>query len=447
MSEPGPFELRVTGSNTITLDDVLVGEVWVCSGQSNMEWSVQQAKDGDLEVAAANFPQIRLLTVPRVGSQEPLDDFEGEWKVCSPETVADFSAVGYFFGRRLHSTLNVPIGLVDNSWGGSACDAWVPRELLEEDSRYAALLAHWDELARTYNHEAALADYEARRKKWEEENAGTERRNSRRRAAPPFRAPDNPLLGQHRPGNLYNGVLHPIIGMGIRGVIWYQGESNASRAYQYRDLFPLMVQKWRDDWNQGSFPFYWVQLADFRQETADPQQSDWAELREAQTMALSRLPNTGQAVIIDLGEADDIHPVNKQDVAARLARWALARDYGLAISYDSPRYESHQKEGNKIVVTFNGQRDPNAAVQTREGAQPVGFAIAGEDRKFVWAQARLTGRNRVEVWSDEIQEPVAVRYAWSDNPVCNLESRLGLPVTPFRTDDWPGVTDGVVAPR
>jgi sialate O-acetylesterase len=441
----GPFELRVEGQNEIVLNDVLSGDVWICSGQSNMAWSVKQTRDADLELPAARYPNVRLITIPRVGSQEPRDDFKGEWQECSPESVADFSAVGYFFGRQLHQSVGIPIGLIDNAWGGSACEAWLPHELLVKDDRYAPLLKHWEELAATYDYDAEVAKYEARVKKWREENGGSER-GRRARRDPPFRKPANRLQGQHRPGNLYYGVLHPTIGFGIRGAIWYQGENNAPRAYQYRHLFPLMVDHWRTVWKQGSFPFYWVQLADFKDESAEPQESAWAELREAQTMAMEKLPNTGQAVIVDLGEADDIHPVNKQDVGLRLARWALARDYGLKIPHESPRFQSFQKDGNKIVVSFRGQREPEAALQTFEGAPATGFAIAGQDQRFVWAQARIVRRNRVEVWSDEVSDPVAVRYAWGDNPVCNLQNRVGLPVTPFRTDDWPGVTVGVKTP-
>lgn len=440
MDAGGPHTLVVAGKNTLTFEDVLVGEVWLCSGQSNMQFAVQSANDGDLEKLAATFPNIRLITVPQVGTQEPQDDFEGQWKVCSPETVGDFSAVGFFFGRQLHQTLHVPIGLIDNSWGGSSCEAWVRRDLLKADDRYKALLERWEETEKSYDHDEAMARYQEQMKDWEKRAAEARRQG---KAVPPRpRAPRNPLTGQHRPGNLYCGVLHPLIGYGIRGTIWYQGESNAGRAYQYRHLFPLMIQSWRDEWGQGDFPFYWVQLADFMAETDEPKDSAWAELREAQTMTMTKLPNTGQAVIIDLGEGKDIHPKNKQDVAKRLARWALARDYEIPIVYQSPLYESMEKKGNKIVVTMD-PGSPSEALTTFDVRDVRGFAISGEDRRFVWAQAKIVGRNQVEVWSDDVADPVAVRYAWADNPVCNLRNRAGLPATPFRTDDWPGVTAGV----
>jgi sialate O-acetylesterase len=419
MPAGGPHTLTIVGKNTITIGDVLIGEVWICSGQSNMAWAVGQANDGDLETRAARHSRIRLISVPQVGTQEPQEDFKGKWEVCSPESVGGFSAVGYFFGRQLYETLDVPIGLIDDAWGGSACEAWVRRDLLAGDPKYQALMARWDKIEK-----AAAA-------------AGTESEKPKADAKAKAQSPAAQLRGNSRPANIYNGVLKPTIGYGMRGVIWYQGESNASRAYQYRDLFPLMIQSWRDEWKIGDFPFYWVQLADYRAEKPEPVESDWAELREAQTMTMSRLPNTGEAVIVDLGEVQDIHPRNKQDVAMRLARWALARDYGIKVPYQSPTYKTMEKQGNKIVVSLD---HVGAGLKAFDVPQIRGFAIAGSDRKFVWADAKLVGNDKVEVWSDQVSEPVAVRYAWADNPVCNLYSREGLPLTPFRTDDWTGMT-------
>ena len=426
----GPHELSVKGKNELKFADVLVGEVWVCSGQSNMQWSVAQSDDADLEKLTAKNSMIRLVTVPQVGTQEPQDNFVGAWAVCSSDNVGDFSAVGYFFGRQLQETLGVPIGLIDNAWGGSACEAWVSRDRLAADDRYKPLLDRWTATEASYDHEEEMAGYQAKRKVWEE---GGKQGN-----APS--APRNPLTGQHRPANLYNGVLKPIIGYGIRGAIWYQGETNAGRAYQYRHLFPLMIQEWRDDWGQGDFPFYWVQLADFMDESDQPQDSAWAELREAQTMTMTTLPNTGEAVITDLGEAHDIHPKNKQGVGKRLARWALARDYGIDITYKSPQYKSMEKQGNKIVVTFDIGETGSGSLDTFDVRDPIGFSIAGEDKAFVWAKARIVGRDKVEVWNDAVGEPASVRYAWANNPICNLQNAAGLPATPFRTDHWPGVT-------
>jgi sialate O-acetylesterase len=423
MPAGGPHTLTVQGKNTIQLDDVLVGEVWICSGQSNMQWQVAAAKDADLEIKAARYPGIRLISVPNVGTQEPQKDFQGRWQICVPETVEPFSAVGYFFGRQLYQTLHVPIGLINDAWGGSACEAWIRRDLLAADARYAPLLEYWEQLEK--NLPQAKAEYSSKLA------AKT------KAAAKRPRDLDDLMRGNSRPGNIYNGVLKPTIGYGIRGVIWYQGETNANRAHQYRELFPLMIQSWRDEWRQGDFPFYWVQLADFQAEAPKPRESAWAELREAQTMTLSRLPHTGQAVIVDIGEGRDIHPRNKQDVAQRLARWALALDYGIPIAHQSPTYKSMAKQGNKVVLTFD---HAGRGLRAFDTPKPLGFALAGSDRKFVWAEARIAGPDTVEVWSEEVSDPVAVRYAWADNPVCNLYSAEGLPATPFRTDDWPGVT-------
>ena len=402
----GPHTLVIKGHNEITFKDVLVGEVWICSGQSNMQWAVKQADDPDLEQAAANFPEIRLLSVPQVGTQEPQWTFKGAWQVCSPRTVGEFSAVGYCFGRQLHETLGVPVGLIDNAWGGSAADAWVKREKLATHPTLEAIHQRWTKL------EAEKPD-------------------------------DKQLTGNQRPGNIHAGVLTPSIGYGIRGVIWYQGESNVVRAHQYRTLFPFMIQSWRDEWglaDNKDFPFYWVQLADFKPEKAEPAESDWAELREAQTLTLDALPNTGQAVIIDIGEGQDIHPRNKQGVARRLARWALAETYKVpGIACRSPRYAGLEKDGSKLVLSF---ADVTGGWRPFDVAEPRGFTIAGADRTFVPAKAAIRKDGRIEVWSDGIDEPVAVRYAWADNPVCNMYSGAGLPLTPFRTDDFPGVTAG-----
>ena len=433
----GPHVMTVKGQNEIKLDDVLVGEVWICSGQSNMQWSLGQATDGDLESLAANFPQIRLISAPQVGTQEPQSDFNGKWEVCTPETAKQFSAVGFFFGRQLQQTLGVPIGLIDNAWGGSACEAWIARDVLAADEKYQPLLAKWEEIAS--NAPKLQAEYEEKLAVWKEV-AAKARAEGKQPPRPP-QGPDALLKGNHRPANIYNGVLKPTIGYGIRGAIWYQGESNAGRAYQYRDLFPLMISSWRQEWGIGDFPFYWVQLADFRAEKLEPGESDWAELREAQTMTMSKLPNTGEAVIIDIGEGKDIHPKNKQDVGKRLARWALARDYGVDVPYHSPQYKSMEVQDGKIVITLDHAA---GGLRTFDVTEPRGFAIAGADKKFVWALAKIVGQNQIEVWSDQVKQPVAVRYAWADNPICNVFGADGLPLTPFRTDDWPGVTVDVV---
>ncbi len=418
-SEPKTLQVSA-GDKQLAFQDVLVGEVWFCSGQSNMGWNVASSSHVDVELATANYPNIRLLQVPHLGAAEPQDEFEGKWEKCSRQSVAAFSAVGYFFGRQVHQALEIPVGLVNNAWGGSPIESWIPRDALDAAGEYQGMLSEWDKRYAGYSDEvlaAEIADFEA----WEK--AG--------KPAPRRWRPEDIRIGRHRPANIWNGMVHPTVGYGIRGIIWYQGESNLRDPKQYQSLFPLLINTMRERWGQGAFPFYWVQLADHSKETAVPQaRSSWAELREAQTMTLV-LPNTGEAVVIDAGEGRDIHPRDKQTVAMRLVRHALAKDYGIKMATESPRFQSMAVEGNKVIATFEHVQHGLYAFDVEEVR---GFAIAGEDQKFVWAQARILDKNRVEVWSDEVTAPVAVRYAWADNPVANLYDRNGLPVTPFRTN-------------
>ncbi|QDV24005.1 sialate O-acetylesterase [Aureliella helgolandensis] len=412
-------ELTIRGNNEIKIADVLVGEVWICSGQSNMEWRVGNSNDPDLVKASAKYPLIRSINYPNVGTQEPVWTHDkSDWMVCSPDTVGEFSAVGYFFGRQVFQVIDTPIGLVNDSWGGSAAEAWVSREVLEADGAYAERLASYDAMEAERTKLKAMPELT----KEQQDRLNNLSRN---------------LDGNHRPANIYNGVLKSHLGYGIRGAIWYQGESNAGRAYQYRDLFPLMIDSWRKEWGQGDFPFYWVQLADFRNESTEPMESDWAELREAQTMTMTKLPNTGEAVIIDIGEGKDIHPRNKVDVGQRLARWALANEYGVEVAFHSPTYRAMEVADGKITLSFD---HVDGGWRPFDVAQPLGFTIAGADKKFVNADAKILSDGRVEVSSSSVPEPVAVRYAWADNPICNMYSGVTLPLTPFRTDDWPGKT-------
>ncbi len=435
LSTGGPHELVIAGKNQIRIQDILVGEVWICSGQSNMQWSVASANDPDLERLSAKYPNIRMINYPQKGSQTPIWSHEDRtWMVCTPESVSGFSAVGYFFARQLNQTLDIPIGMINNAWGGSACEAWVDRSVLKQAGGYEELLAKWDET------EGKLAEMEAKdktmdAKSFESDPEAKKNDEVRKKVLAGLR---NSVAGNQNPGNIYNGVLSSHIGYGIRGAIWYQGESNAARAYQYRKLFPLMISEWRSEWKQGDFPFYWVQLADFQAETSDPSvDSAWAELRESQTMTMKALPKTGQAVIVDIGEGKDIHPKNKVDVGRRLARWALANEYGVDIPFRSPEYASMTAEDGKITLKFDYL---GKGWRPFDVAEPRGFAIAGEDKKFVWAKAEIKKDNTIVVWSPDVSNPVAVRYAWSNNPVCNMFSASGLPLTPFRTDDWPGTT-------
>jgi sialate O-acetylesterase len=434
-----PATISIKGTTTKELKNVLVGEVWICSGQSNMQWNVGSSWDADLEIATAKYPNIRLITVPNVGTQEPQQDFRGEWKECSPATVGGFTAVGYFYGRVLHNMLDVPVGLINNAWGGSACEAWVNRGELEKDSRFKLLMDG------TKKNETLLTSPEAKTKYDADLAAWNKQADEAKKAGKPFtvRAPAAPaawLSGNQRPANIYNGALVPTIGYGIKGAIWYQGESNAGRAYEYASLFPFMIQNWRNEWKQGDFPFYWVQLADFMPEKADAMQataSSWAELRESQTKTQDAIKNGGQAVIIDLGDANDIHPKNKRDVAERLARWALVKDYGMKLPYRSPEFKAVEFAGDKAVVTLDTF---GSSLRTVDISEVKGFVVCGEDKKWTWAEAKITGKDKLEVSAKGVAKPVAVRYAWSDNPVCNLYSTDGLPVTPFRSDSFEMLT-------
>jgi sialate O-acetylesterase len=344
------------------------------------------------------------------------------------------------FGRYLHNILGVPVGLIDNAWGGSAAEAWIRRETIEKDPRFKLLMEN------THQHEAALqtekakTDYQAAVEKWKQDVEKAKAAGKTPPGAP--QSPEQWLAGNARPGNIFGGVVYPTLGYGIKGVIWYQGETNAGRAYEYAQLFPFLIEQWRKEWKQGDFPFYWVQLADYMAEKLEPGDSTWAELRESQTKTM-KLPNTGEAVIIDLGEGRDIHPRNKHDVAARLVRWALVKDYGLKFPYHSPEFKSLETHGEKMVLSFDTY---GSELYTFDVNEARGFAVCGEDKVWHWANGKLTSGKTVEVSCDQVPHPIAVRYAWADNPVCNLYSKDGLPVTPFRTDDFQMITAPVPPP-
>lgn len=434
-----PFDLTVSGTNEIVLRNVLMGDVWICSGQSNMVWTVANSLNGAEEVAAARYPQIRLCQVARTTAQEPTEQIKATWSECAPETVGGFSAIGYFFGRDLHEATGIPIGLISTNWGGTPIQAWMSAEKLAQfPDIMGPVYAQW---------RAAIEAYPAAMEKYRNETLPAwERKVAEARAAgnpPPRRPrPPNGPDAPTRPSNLFNAMIHPIIPFAIKGAIWYQGEANArvgpAGAYDYRILFPAMITDWRQRWGQGPFPFGWVQLANFRPIQEKPADSTWAELRESQSATL-KLENTGQAVAIDVGMANDIHPKDKQTPAHRLALWALATVYGQDMDYLGPTYDSMTIEGNRVRLHFRGVEGWLHRRVTENAPYPsplVGFQIAGPDREWVWADARIE-RDTVVVWSDEVRRPVAVRYAWADNPVANLYDGSGLPAVPFRTDDWP----------
>jgi sialate O-acetylesterase len=426
----GPFEMKISGANTVTIKNVLVGEVWLCSGQSNMEWRMSQTANAKEDVAAANYPKIRLFTVPRNPQDAPVADVKGEWKECSPETVPGFSAVGYFFGRALHlARQGVPVGLINSSYGGTPSESWTSGDVVAKDpsfagvrERYAKAVADWPE---------AKAKWEAATEKYKQE---AEALKAAGKPAPTTPPPARPMGPEHqnRPVGLYNGMIAPLVPYAMRGAIWYQGESNATRAYEYRTIFPAMIQDWRKAWG-GDFTFLFVQLAPF----APPPAGTYAELREAQLLTL-KLPKTGMAVITDVGEERDIHPKQKRPVGERLALAARAIAYGEKIEYSGPVYSGMKVEGNHIVLNFTHAGGGLVA----KGDKLTGFTIAGSDQRFVPAEAEIKG-DKIIVSSPQVAQPVAVRFGWENYPMLNLWNKAGLPASPFRTDDFPMVT----APR
>ena len=504
----GPHSMAVTGKNSIELKNVLVGEVWVGSGQSNMAMSVRGCLDAQKDIGASANPMIRLYSVPRRVSDTPQADVAGRWSECNPSTVPGFSGVLYFFGREFQKAIDVPVGLVHSSWGGTPSEAWTTSSMLEATPEAKSILDRYAKAVESYP--KAKQRFEDALVKWREKVAQAKKDGVpvTGRAPRSGYGPGHP----HSPAGLYNGMIAPLVPYAIAGATWYQGESNASRAHQYRTIFPAMIKSWRQEWRQGDFPFLFVQLAAYRPIHMEPTSCAWAELREAQTLTLS-LPNAGMAVATDLGNEGDIHPRRKQDVGARLALAARAKSYGEDVVYAGPTYESMQKDGDKVTVTFKhvgsgltvkgdglntapsgtylalrlpgvlkqvekakaaATKQPDrqdlvklverlerqaasygAAIAKTEGDRPKalevrntqdlnspvkGFAICGLDQKFVWANATIAGKDRVVVHSPQVKEPIAVRFAWEDYPVCNLLNNEGLPAVPFRTDDFPMVT-------
>ncbi|MDL2256908.1 9-O-acetylesterase [Bacteroidales bacterium OttesenSCG-928-I14] len=574
----GPFTLTVSsGREKVVLKDVLIGEVWLCSGQSNMEWRVDGALNPEIEKENAQYPSIRMLTAEKRTSMQPIDKLEAEeggWVVCSPATVLRFSAAAYFFGRNLHQSLGVPIGLINSSWGGTVAEAWTSGESLSEMPYFKSQVDYMNSMTGNKEHQELM--YQQQFSKWQEDlrslDPGFEKKQALW-ASPKFGNNDwdsfevpgmiqdrgytqknglfwfrkeidipqswagkevNLVLGvlddddftyfngvqvghtegwmSHRsykvpaglvkagkaviavrlldtggsggfssakediylessegkinisgewklktglqlsafppvpkrlnggepnhPTVLYNAMIAPLVPYAIKGAIWYQGEANTGRAYQYRDLLPLMITDWRKQFNQD-LSFYIVELANFTRLQTEPTESTWAELREAQQMA-TRLSNTGIACLIDIGEAENIHPRNKQDVGLRLALNARAKTYGEKMVYSGPVYDSYVVEGNTIRIRF---KHTDGGLKTRNNEEVKGFTIAGPDHKFYWAKAVIEG-DEIVVSSSEVGFPLAVRYAWADNPICNLYNGENLPALPFRTDDWQGITAG-----
>ena len=430
-----PSVLIVEGRNKIELPDILVGEVWLVAGQSNMQRLLGETANGAEAIAAANHPTIRLFNVSRQVAFKHAESPLGVWKTCSPESVKEFSAAGYYFGVELQRELNVPIGLINSSYGGSQAEAWTPIEYLIASADLKPTVDRkkiWDE-----ERPRVKKQYDEAIEHWREQSY-----IARAAGAIPRPSPSVPdALREYRvASSIYNGMIEPLIPFAIRGAIWYQGESNEARAQQYGILLPVMIKSWRERWGEGDFPFGIVQLPNYRDAKDDPADEAWSHLREAQRLTAASVPRTGLIVTIDIGEARDIHPRNKLDVGKRMARWALADVYRHKLLKSGPVFQKTEIKDSKIVVTFS---EVGNGLKLQSGNKPEEFAIAGADRKWYWAEAKIVGRNRVEVWSPRVSQPVAVRYAFNNNPRNpNLTNDTGIPAGPFRTDNWPGPTDG-----
>ncbi|MGQ7945470.1 sialate O-acetylesterase [Flavobacterium sp. WC2509] len=409
------YTITLEASNKITLNNVLLGEVWICSGQSNMFFPVGKqegtwktgVKNYEEEIKNANYPLLRLFTVATVASEKPLEDVQGNWQECTPETINAFSAVGYFFGRDLFQNIKTPIGLISTSWGGTKAEAWTSTKVLEENKDLVTILEENAQKEKQY-----YTDLEAY---YTNLKNGTVTKELKK----PKRNEENKY-----PYVLYNGMLHPIINYTMKGVIWYQGESNAEKALLYQTLFPAMVQSWRDDWKQGDFPFYYVQIA--------PHKGQNAYIREAQLLSLNKIKNSGMVVTTDVGNETNIHPIDKQTVGYRLSLIARAKTYNESkLVYSGPIY-NHMKMDKKQIQLFFDYAESGLV---QKGDVLKEFEIAGEDKVFYPANAKIKGKT-VVVSSDRVKNPVAVRFAWKPVPDPNLFNTENLPASPFRTDNW-----------
>jgi sialate O-acetylesterase len=496
-----PLDVTVAGKNTITFHDVVVGDVWVCSGQSNMEFGIKAFMPPD-EFAQASNPQIRLFGVPKWVAPVPEKDIAaapadapllGTWQVCTPDTLtkcgewSGFSACGFYFGREIQAFTHQPVGLIGSNWGGTRIHSWTSLDTLQTLPQKASaaksaanFAANYDQIKQTYetvtlpqwndtlakwktDNKAALDSYADAMKQWQ---VAAKAAAAQKQPAPPRpqapkepRAPRDPIHDNQASCALYNGMIAPLIPFAIKGTIWYQGEANSAEPGVYKVELPALIHDWRSHWGEGDFPFLVVQLPNFMARKPDPSESTWAEMREIQENVLT-LPNTGVAVTIDIGDPGNIHPSDKLDVGHRLALAAEHVAYGWQGVYSGPTYKSSAVEGNKMRVVFDNvgsglttgiapdhfyacQRVPLTPPAVSPNLE--GFAIAGADQKFVWAKAQIDG-NAVVVSADSVPTPVAVRYAWADNPACNLYNKEGLPASPFRTDDFSPEKVKVAAP-
>lgn len=469
-----PQTLTVSAKNTLTIKNVVVGEVWVASGQSNMEFGFSAAHNVKQEQPKAKYPNIRIFNLKKTVAFQPQDDCQGHWQECTPQTVMYTSAVGYFFARDLHEKLHVPVGLIHTSWGGTPAQAWTSLQGLEASPElkplaesFTSVREHLEAERQKFENET-VPNWKKEKLAWQEKygpqlkewQAAVKEAKAAGKPAPPRpesiapqpHTPQPPDNNPNLPTVLYNGMIAPITRYAIEGSIWYQGESNAINPKQYQTLFPAMIRDWRKHWSESNadekdFPFCFVQLANYMKREDQPTQSvdGWSGLREAQHATLAKLPNTAEAVIIDVGQGDNIHPKDKMDVGHRLFLAALKIAYGMNdVVYSGPTFKEMKIEGDKIRLTFDNvgtgltiaaapSTQPN--VPPQEAAKELdGFSVAGPGGHFVWAKAKIASPNEIEVWADGVEHPTAVRYAWANNPACNLYNKEGLPASPFRTD-------------
>ncbi len=425
----GPYSVKFSGKdNTLELANILFGEVWLCSGQSNMNFPLQKLggwRTGvinyEQEVAAANHPNIRFFTVEQKVADTPQKDCKGTWEVCSPKTAVNFSAVAYYFAKDIEEQLHVPVGIIHSSWGGTPVEAWTKKEILESDEDFRPILERFKK--QSENPKEATDAYKLAVEQWKKDVA-----DGKLTGIAKVQGPREVLTktSNKAPSNLYNAMIAPLVPFAIKGALWYQGESNMERAYQYRKLFPAMVSSWRKDWH-AEFPFYFVQIA--------PHKAQHAEIREAQLLSSQSLKKAGMVVTTDVGDSADIHPRNKEAVGKRLALWALAKTYNKHLAYSGPLYKSIKIEDGKAFISF----DFAEGLAAKNGSLKE-FTIAGADQVFHPAKAEIKG-NKVLVWSDEVSAPVAVRFGWKYVPHAELFNQSGLPASPFRTDSWKGETD------
>jgi sialate O-acetylesterase len=415
----GPFQMTVKAANTLTLNDVLVGDVWVASGQSNMEFPMKELTNADAEIAAAQYPKIRIFRVEHRPSEYPRSDVDAKtWALCTPESVADSSAVAYYFARDLQQRMNIPIGLVESFWGGTPAESWTSLHALSVDASLMPVFAARSQIVDKREYGVLLHQQEER-----DFQRAVEQARADGKPAPS--RPWQPDFDAWAPAALYNGMIAPLSRFAIRGVIWYQGEANSGeRAPLYAHLFQTMINDWRRAWDEGDFPFLFVQIANWNTEP----DARWPEVRDAQRKALA-LRNTGMAVTIDIGDPDNIHPKNKRDVGLRLALAARAIAYGEKLEWSGPLYRQLTREDHALRVWFD-----HAGGLAAKGAELTGFEIAGADGKYSTAEARIEGA-AVVLTSSAVQTPVSVRYGWAANPTCNLVNREGLPASPFQAPE------------